>query len=152
VGGLTLGGGYGVLSGKHGLTIDNWVGATIVLPSGDIVKCGIHDEDPDLFWALRGAGQNFGVIIEFVLELHPQSDLYMGTMIYPAIPEVIDCVVTATNNLYEFKEKTPSGMQTKIKGGQTQSSVLLDQQRLEEQYSCWLSCRCSPTIKQKLSK
>ncbi|KAH0362084.1 hypothetical protein KCU65_g8307, partial [Aureobasidium melanogenum] len=116
VGGLTLGGGYGVLSGKHGLTIDNWVGATTVLANGEIVKSGIHDEDPDLFWALRGAGQNFGVITEFVLKLHPQSDLYMGTMIFPAIPEVIDRVVTATNNLYEFKEKTPTGMQTKSNG------------------------------------
>lgn len=116
VGGLTLGGGYGVLSGKHGLTIDNWAGATIVLATGEIVKTGIHDEDPDLFWALRGAGQNFGVITEFTLKLHPQSDLYMGTMIYPAIPEVIDRVVTATNNLYDFKEKTPTGMQTKSQG------------------------------------
>ncbi|KAG9604326.1 hypothetical protein KCU77_g749, partial [Aureobasidium melanogenum] len=116
VGGLTLGGGYGVLSGKHGLTIDNWVGATIVLANGDIVKCGIHDEDPDLFWALRGAGQNFGVITEFVLKLHPQSDLYMGTMIFPAIPEVIDRVVTATNNLYESKGKTSTGIQTNSQG------------------------------------
>ena len=60
VGGLTLGGGYGVLSGKRGLVIDNTVAFTVVLASGDIKAASKH-ENPDLFWALNGAGQNFGV-------------------------------------------------------------------------------------------
>lgn len=60
VGGLTLGGGYGWLSSKHGLTIDNLVGVELVLADGRIVNAS-DSENQDLFWAVRGAGQNFGV-------------------------------------------------------------------------------------------
>lgn len=116
VGGLTLGGGYGVLSGKYGLTIDNWVSATTVLANGEIVKSSIHDEDSDLFWALRGAGQNFGVTTEFVLKGYLQSEVYMGMMAFPAIPDIIDRVVAATNSLYEFNQDAPTGMQTNSRG------------------------------------
>ncbi|KAM3418135.1 hypothetical protein BST61_g6339 [Cercospora zeina] len=75
VGGLLLGGGYGHLSGKYGLTIDNVVSITTVLASGDVVKAS-ETEYPDLFWALRGAGQNFGVATEFVLKAYPQGEVY----------------------------------------------------------------------------
>ncbi|KIX99948.1 uncharacterized protein Z520_04586 [Fonsecaea multimorphosa CBS 102226] len=99
VGGLTLGGGYGWLSGQRGLVIDNLVECTIVLATGEIKRAS-EKENPDLFWALRGAGQNFGVVTEFVLKAYDQGDVFAGMLIYPPTSEVIEKVVAATNDLY----------------------------------------------------
>jgi FAD/FMN-containing dehydrogenase len=73
--GLILGGGIGLLGRKYGLTCDRLVGAQVVLPDGSVVDCG-HDHEPDLFWALRGAGGGqFGVVtslrFDTVAELQP---------------------------------------------------------------------------------
>ncbi|KAI4159782.1 MAG: hypothetical protein LQ342_006293 [Letrouitia transgressa] len=73
IGGLTLGGGYGWLSGYHGLAIDNLLSVRMVLADGSLVTAS-DAENPDLFWAVRGAGQSFGVTVEFTYRAHEQKD------------------------------------------------------------------------------
>ncbi|TKA74512.1 hypothetical protein B0A55_08049 [Friedmanniomyces simplex] len=112
VGGLTLGGGYGMLSGTRGLVIDNVVGATVVTSGGEI-KQASKDENADLFWAILGAGQNFGVTTEFVLQAYPQKEVYMGTCVFSPTPENITKLVGICNDLYAIPS---SGQQTKTEG------------------------------------
>ncbi|KAF9457383.1 hypothetical protein BDZ94DRAFT_1202781 [Collybia nuda] len=85
VGGLLLGGGYGWLSARYGLVIDNLIQATIVTADGSILTTN-DKENPDLFFAIRGGGSNFGVATEFILKLHPQRrTVFAGHLIFKAI-------------------------------------------------------------------
>ncbi len=82
VGGLTLGGGLGHLTRKCGLAIDNLLSADVVLASGERVRAS-KDEHPDLFWALRGGGGNFGVVTAFEFRLHEVSTIIGGPTFWP---------------------------------------------------------------------
>jgi len=83
VAGLTLGGGSGWLERKHGLSCDNLVGAELVTASGELVRASA-DENPDLLWALRGGGGNFGVVCALELALHPLPERVLaGLAIHP---------------------------------------------------------------------
>jgi FAD binding domain/Berberine and berberine like len=83
VGGLTLGGGLGHLTRKHGLAIDHLIEAEVVLAGGDSVRASA-EENPDLFWAIRGGGGNFGVVTSFVFRLSEVGAVVAGPTFWPA--------------------------------------------------------------------
>jgi FAD binding domain/Berberine and berberine like len=83
VGGLTLGGGLGHLTRKCGLAIDNLLEAEVVLASGERVRASA-DEHPDLYWAIRGGGGNFGVVTSFEFRLHEVDTVFGGPTFWPA--------------------------------------------------------------------
>jgi FAD/FMN-containing dehydrogenase len=89
IGGITLGGGIGFLVRAHGMTIDNLLGAEIVTADGD-VRTVDQDHEPDLFWAIRGGGGNFGVATRFLFRLHPLEQIVGGLLFLPATPENLD--------------------------------------------------------------
>jgi FAD/FMN-containing dehydrogenase len=88
IGGLTLGGGLGYLVRKHGLTIDHVLGAEIVTADGRVLEVGA-ERHPDLFWAIRGGGGNFGVVTRFDYRLHPVDVVSGGMLALPATPETL---------------------------------------------------------------
>jgi FAD/FMN-containing dehydrogenase len=83
IAGLTLGGGFGKLGRKHGLSCDNLIAAEIVTADGQLLRTSAS-EHPDLFWALRGGGGNFGIVTAFEYQLHPlDTALLVGSVLHP---------------------------------------------------------------------
>ncbi|MFE0474978.1 FAD-binding oxidoreductase [Streptomyces sp. NPDC058947] len=94
--GLTLGGGYGPLSGRFGLALDNLLSADVVLADGSVVTTD-PEREPDLFWALRGGGGNFGVVTSMRVHLHRVPALLSGLMLFPW--DRREAVLTALSDL-----------------------------------------------------
>ncbi|HET9908372.1 MAG TPA: FAD-binding oxidoreductase [Anaerolineales bacterium] len=88
LGGLTLGGGVGYLVRKYGLTIDDLLAAEVVTANGEVLHVDANSR-PDLFWAVRGGGGNFGVVTRFQFRLHEVGDIYGGMLFLPATPDVM---------------------------------------------------------------
>jgi hypothetical protein len=94
IGGLTLGGGIGYLVRKHGLTIDSLLAAELVTADGQLLEVDAHNH-PDLFWAIRGGGGNFGVATRLQFRLHPLAGVVGGLLLLPASPQVLRGLVDA---------------------------------------------------------
>src|SRR5690606_27728214 len=107
IGWITLGGGMGYLSRKGGLTIDNLIEAEIVLATGDLVTANATNHS-DLFWAIRGGGGNFGVVVCFTFKLLEVKNVYAGPMFWPVekaaeVMKFYDRITAdAPNDLYGF--------------------------------------------------
>ena len=112
VAGLTLGGGLGWLMRKHGLTVDNLLDAEMVTAEGGIVRASA-DEHPDLFWALRGGGGNFGVVTTFRFALHPVGPTVMAGPVFWAAEDTVEVL-----RFYrEFVTEAPDDLGTVIRLG-----------------------------------
>jgi FAD/FMN-containing dehydrogenase len=94
LGGITLGGGVGFLVRKHGLTIDSLLAADVVAANGEVRRVDA-EHHPDLFWAIRGGGGNFGVATRFHLRLHEVGTVVGGSLYLPATPQVIASFIAA---------------------------------------------------------
>ena len=94
IGGITLGGGVGYLVRKYGLTIDDLLAADIVTAEGELLRVDA-DHHPDLFWAIRGGGGNFGVVTRFQYRLHEVPSFVGGLLVLPATAEVVAGFIAA---------------------------------------------------------
>jgi FAD/FMN-containing dehydrogenase len=94
LGGITLGGGVGYLVRKHGLTIDSLLAADVVTADGELLRVD-PEHHPDLFWAIRGGGGNFGVATRFKYRLHPVESVVGGMLILPATADTIAGFIAA---------------------------------------------------------
>jgi FAD/FMN-containing dehydrogenase len=104
LGGITLGGGIGFLVRKHGMTIDSLLAAEVVTANGEVVQAD-EESHPDLFWAIRGGGGNFGVATKFNLRLQPLDRIVGGMMVLPASTDTIVAFIAEA-------EQAPEGLST----------------------------------------
>lgn len=117
VAGLTVGGGFGWLSRKYGLTIDNLISADVVLATGELVRASAY-ENPDLFWAIRGGGGNFGVVTSFEFQMHNVGPQVLSGLIVHPLAAAKDVL-----QFYrDFVERTP------------------------EEFVCWFVLRQAPPL------
>ena len=117
VAGLTLGGGFGWLSRRYGLTVDNLLSADVVTAAGDLVHASETDH-PDLFWAIRGGGGNFGVVTSFEFRLHPVGpQVIAGLIVHP--------FSTAKEVLHEYRRLVA---------------------KAPDELSCWVVMRKAPPL------
>jgi len=100
IGGITLGGGVGFLVRKFGLTIDALEAADVVTADGEKLRVDAKSH-PDLFWAIRGGGGNFGVATRFQYRLHPVSEIVGGLMMLPATSQIIESFITLADEAPE---------------------------------------------------
>lgn len=96
IGGLTVGGGIGYFVRKYGLTIDQLLAAEIVTADGQLLHIDA-DHHPDLFWAIRGGGGNFGIVTRFQFQLHEVDTIVGGMMILPGTPDVVEALLKAAD-------------------------------------------------------
>ena len=107
IAGITLGGGYGWLAGKHGMACDNLLSADVVTANGELIVASAT-ENPDLFWGVRGGGGNFGVVTSFEYQLHPVGHVFGGAVFYPlsmgrqAIPAFHEFATIAPDEISTF--------------------------------------------------
>ncbi|MDQ1602036.1 MAG: hypothetical protein QOD68_3510 [Actinomycetota bacterium] len=94
LGGLTTGGGVGYLARKHGLTIDNLIAADVVTADGEVLRVDAQSH-PDLFWAIRGGGGNFGVVTRFQFRLQEVDQVVGGLLVLPATAETVSGFIAA---------------------------------------------------------
>lgn len=104
IGGLTVGGGIGWMVRKYGLTIDNLLAATVVTADGEAIRAS-EDEHPELFWALRGGGSNFGIVTEVTFKLAPSGNIFGGALVLPATREVL-------RGYADYTPKAPNDLST----------------------------------------
>jgi len=114
VGGYTLGGGFGRLNRKYGLTIDNLTGAEIVTADGRVRRISA-EEEPDLFWAIRGGGGNFGVATAFEYQLHPfERNIFSGSIVWP---------IDQARDVLEFYAEWSPGLSDEMYAGPGMASL-----------------------------
>jgi FAD/FMN-containing dehydrogenase len=111
ISGITLGGGIGYVARKFGMTIDALLAAEIVTADGQLLLVD-PDHEPDLFWAIRGGGGNFGVVTRFKYRLEPVGQVYGGMLVLPATVETVDGFIraasAASNNLSTIANVMPA--------------------------------------------
>jgi len=104
ISGLTLGGGIGYLARKYGLAVDNLLSAQVVTADGEVLTASA-DEHPDLFWALRGGGGNFGIVTAFEYRLQPVGTIVGGAVIHEATAETLE-------RYFRVATEAPEGLTT----------------------------------------